>query len=1164
VPPSETNNGKKPSSPRLADRKTAAGSASPPTQEQRREQVATAESHILLHETTLKSLHGDLAEVNRQIAAERANILRRKTNIELLERRRVNLRSSREESAALVRSVEQTLKKTMRRLRRRLGDTGGGGADPASGGDGDDAVEDEAVTAELPAIDSIEKGQGVVDEAAALLEQAGDELTSMDDSGIDHDVPASVKSPGLSNVRPSSGDDGGYFQFKRLPAISASIVPFHQDQDLMQRMWSMRKGDPSAPLKRASRDNTIGGKKPHRTGGEESASNFGGRSSALLPYLLPPVSTHDICEAVFTILEAEPTAMKSEEGKRDGSQLAAFLEPFLFGTCLDPLAVAGYDYVESEVDGDQSKEKRQQPGERIIDPTVALCPYELGGQCADQNCPYQHLDEGGQRKDVGSSAFMTNLLGLRSLQLPLSPSIDTRDFTIDDSKQLSDEQFKRRLISGPRIDGIDHSSDIESEEASKIDNQNKTERNLPGFEAKGTSWDGQTELDFVSLPKGGIEAAGVDDDSPTIREKLDAITDVGIASSSEEDSDTDEDGANAFGAGEGRDTPKADCLFWHSPPDRAFTDRRGAIISSIRNEGRGSVRVDDLLILMGFEVDTGENTLCLKNDALGPSDIDGPVRAIAAAVDAIQLCVHSGRYEVGYALINIAKRLASSHNDDCVSSSIKHAVDFIDEAAFCCTQTFGSNMFNVQVSFTILSQFLRSYCKRLDCSSTVDWRKLELDCYYIQDDTSSALVDNFSHLRRIIGSSCPTKETLDATALEAVWVQKLRSSLKNALASIGSGATSSPDDTTRQLIGYATIGNELASLLCDSTGNESMSNGNISIHSVVHLILDPAWDVIRRYVVKQSKAKDAGGQVGPLCLLNPAAVGCYLVGPMLFASTSVFFSQMLAERGPISAYSDARSTLDLDPKSKGTLTAISNFLNKCVRSLRRTNDGLYVRKGRDVGAFIAGDAVIAPLHSLCLAVTTKLSSFGQSKALLEEALAIPTNNNDKERSPTRTCLVMSELLWSQFVYSAAIARFAAGSPTVGEIFTGSDLAVKLLQYGINLRHVTLRGDAALVRQAVNGEAQALRACKQIVAAAFSPDGLSWVGESIFDSIDIDCVKLEAESSTASEMSLDQFPTSLLLMGNLRDLSFTGYRVKSLPSSFGYFYAHLEVGIPRSF
>ena len=181
--------------------------------------------------------------------------------------------------------------------------------------------------------------------------------------------------------------------------------------------------------------------------------------------------------------------------------------------------------------------------------------------------------------------------------------------------------------------------------------------------------------------------------------------------------------------------------------------------------------------------------------------------------------------------------------------------------------------------------------------------------------------------------------------------------------------------------------------------------------------------------------------------------------------------------------------------------------------------------------------------------------------LLEEAFAISTDTNGNERkaSPTRTCLVLSELLWSQFMYSAAISRVVAGGSSAdGESINGSDLAVKLQQYGINLRHVTLRGDAALVRRAVNGDREAMSACKQVIAAAFSSDSPHWIGDDTFG--DIGSVKLGAPSSSSSEMLSNEFPSSLLLMGNLRLLSFTGHRVKRLPASFGYFYAQLEVWI----
>ena len=318
-----------------------------------------------------------------------------------------------------------------------------------------------------------------------------------------------------------------------------------------------------------------------------------------------------------------------------------------------------------------------------------------------------------------------------------------------------------------------------------------------------------------------------------------------------------------------------------------------------------------------------------------------------------------------------------------------------------------------------------------------------------------------------------------------------------------------------------------------------------------HLILDPVWDVIRRYLVKLTKANGTGGQANLLCPLNPSVVGCCLLGPIMFASTTVFFSQTLAERG------DIQSTLDLDPKSKGTLTTISNFLNKVVRSLRRINEETSSENDRDAGTLIAGDAVIAPLYSLCISVTSALSSFGQLKILFEEAFSLSAGTNTGSTSPRRTCLVLSELLWSQYMYSNALSHLTTERTAEGDNCSGSDLAMRLLQYGIHLRQMTLRGDAALVRQAVNGDEHALSVCKRIVSAAFPPDNLGWVenGSSIDD---MDRVKLEGRPASSSKTILMEFPTSLLLMRNLQELYFTGHRVKTLPASLGFFFSFLEV------
>ena len=1156
----DTNGKEKATSSPRPDSNSATSSSTSPLTQQQRGQLKDAESDILLHETTLKSLNGELSNLSRQVAAEKANVLRRRTTIERLERRSADLRASREESAALVRSVEQTLKKTMNRLKRRLGDLGGGGG-------GDDEKDTDTTMADETASDGAEKSQVVVDEAAALLQKVDGELVgdNEDENGVDQEVAVSDASSGPTDAVPPAGGPA---------VISAHIVPFHQNQELVLKMWSKGKDDPSNSLQRVSHDNAIGGEEPDHTGDAGSSmSNFGGQSTAMLPYLLPPISTRKLYEGLFAILSAEPTAAKKllkADDDHDGSQLAAFVQSFLRGTCLDPLANAGYDIITvNEVRTENINQRdgsQKQSEKREIDPTVALCPYELGGQCADDTCPYQHLEERSRGTGSGANALIAALQCLQSLPLPLPPLSDERNLSRDDLERLSSERCKRRRLD---LDSPVTAPAPAADKPEKISGREKREENNgdhPNSKVMETNdWDGQMELDFVSLPKGEIEAEDDDgNDKVTASwKKPDAITDAGALSSSSEDEEDSERDENGSGSSVVEDTENLSIsvqrLFWHSPSEDAAcigkagkSERYSKIAASLQNEGRGSVGLDDLLFRMGFIVEAGTNP-CLKYGAPYSSDVDGPARAVAAVMDAIRLCVHSGRYELGYGLLGIAKEVTTSAEDECLSSALVHAAEFIDEAAMCCTQTHGSNMFNVQVSFAILAQFLRCYHNHRDCPSDINWKKLEVDCFYIQDDASASLAGNFSHLCRSSGGSHDLKRGAetdeDVTVQEALWVQRLRSSLKNALASIDSATNSSPDTSTRQLISYATVGNELASLLVDATAKEE-SCGGTSFHSMSHLILDPVWDVIRCYLVKLTKANGTGGQVDLLCPLNPSVVGCCLLGPMLFASSTVFFSRTLAEHG------NNQSTLDLDPKSKGTLTTISNFLNKVVRSLRRINEETSSGNERDGGSLIAGDVVIAPLYSLCISVTSALSSFGQLKILFEEAFSLSAGTKTGSTNPRRTCLVLSELLWSQYMYSNALSQLATGLTAEGDNCSGSDLAMRLLQYGIHLRQMTLRGDAALVRQAVNGDKQALSVCKQIVGAAFFPDNLGWVENGSID--DMDRVKLKGRLVSSSKTIWREFPTSLLLMRNLQELSFTGHGVKTLPASLGFFYSFLEV------
>ena len=55
-----------------------------------------------------------------------------------------------------------------------------------------------------------------------------------------------------------------------------------------------------------------------------------------------------------------------------------------------------------------------------VDPNVALCPYELGGVCADPFCPYQHLNN-LQDRPIATSILPREFLPLPELRLPETP-----------------------------------------------------------------------------------------------------------------------------------------------------------------------------------------------------------------------------------------------------------------------------------------------------------------------------------------------------------------------------------------------------------------------------------------------------------------------------------------------------------------------------------------------------------------------------------------------------------------------------------------------------------------------------------------------------------------------------------------------------------------------
>lgn len=376
-------------------------------------------------------------------------------------------------------------------------------------------------------------------------------------------------------------------------------------------------------------------------------------------------------------------------------------------TCLDFFCTASKSIGE---EGMQEQvrlllEENKQEG-AIIDPNVALCPYELAGVCADAFCPYQHI------RPRSTPNLAWELLPLPKLTLPETPGDERteeppkkrpRTEKDDGSSQTIELLDERKKKEGDSYQSLNPSN--ERKEQVNVNNQtvDPCDAGMEKGAEIGSKSDHVATIewndDFVSLPP--ISKAAEEDDS---------VSSDGIAGQAQ---DSDSVAATLDNDGDA----SLQTLWWLTNDDIARIKNHPGTMSTLQLS-----LTDWLKLVGGFQIKqlSDENAVILTFGGY-PTVPREAISFVGRVVDCVRLCVHAGRFCLTHALCEFAQRSLSHVFTDSGNSEAETDIGDVlvkvverlakerdrafnfnsdSKATFCCA-------FEVQVSMAALARSLR-------------------------------------------------------------------------------------------------------------------------------------------------------------------------------------------------------------------------------------------------------------------------------------------------------------------------------------------------------------------------------------------------------------------------------------------------------------------------
>ncbi|KAG7368603.1 zinc-finger domain containing protein [Nitzschia inconspicua] len=736
----------------------------------------------------------------------------------------------------------------------------------------------------------------------------------------------------------------------------------------------------------------------------------------------------------------------------------------------------------------------------LVDPNLSLCPYELAGTCADNLCPYQHIEK--EPKIVARE------------RLPL-PNLDAL---------LEDRYGVENTSKEPTNDEISEDKSQTSVEDMHID-----------VTGKGYSWRASNQIEeqnFISLPNDGVESG-----LPG--------TIVDDAASQSEDEKEDFSLSN-------------DGRFWW-----------GGQLPPIASSGSPSVidvfhHTFMLTIIPGAtEFDDGYltivNSLADPKDAPGVEGLAQKCRHLGSMVDAIQLALHAGRYDVAFTLCKAleSKSLAESshmqHDGEMLQATLHdeviNRIKALVEKAFMRNResslSIFENTFAIHANISLLSLVIRGVADFLDGPP--------------MPIMNSSLVMSLAGLiqnnvmfgsKTEMHSENPSK-TFDTSVLEKFLGTKVREG----------------PDSIHVFVDRMKLDISQLQELCLWTKRVFGRTNGVTTPRETNWegCLQECWSVVARDLRKQGQTEAGKGET----TLLQGTKSMIAIGQVIQSCLCSF----------------ANETLLHDNMQRETFTSLDRMVHQILKEV-----------GKLTNTIPMSSILLAPLCASSIVTASLLRNYATAQQRLENFLdkKVPTKEADSPSYDSLTLLPYSEVLWSQLVQlrmsfpnEALVseerdARDAAAAKTSVPIVKTIDeqplwepsnavkqvvkqVADKLEMSDIRLHHLGLWGDEILSQIVVQGSAAAATVSSTLLYFA-STDNRSPKASSNFpQSLEWSVVLRHPNSDDDSSrrhvfLNLTPFPLPLHILHtghHLLSLNLSHSFLSCLPRSFAWYFPNME-------
>eukprot|EP00956_Cyclotella_meneghiniana_P030779 scaffold78549_cov98-Cyclotella_meneghiniana.AAC.1 len=1074
-----------------------------------------------LHETTLSTLHSKLTSLVSQIEAEETLAASLREEIQLLTQKKLILKKKTEGTMELVKRVEGTMEKTLGRLRVALG------REQIGVGDDIAMAVDKAVNEGVK-----EQLQERQDDAPELMEDQVDFLS------FEPTLPR--------NEQEVSKPDNKQEQDKSVTEGTADAyieIPLHHNTE--QKIdWP-------------SEDSGITSKIEH------ILPTW--RTNLPSPSLWNNLESPNLLTQLMNISALENLLQRQhyiDEGLLPSGDTGWVNENCIQGTPLDIYRhvdckrwhINNYASLPS-TDSDEAQMNSQSTFDdegSALDPNLILCPYELGGTCADDRCPYQHLSRRPLKRVVAMEDGRRYLRYYALPDLRLPPALCEQDFIAceqttnvdahitrkdhgNTKNELIESEHPKNMYPCPmRVNVSLNASDLRSH--MKQCKQNSIELNRNVYSVQNTlvadSTTAATNEKYAVADSQSKEQGAVGEISDFV-ENRDLVNLPNVAEESDPQDSDESVGDNEEPLRKGLLLEGQ--LWWQDMIPLHNTEYTTPNHNTI----------DLILHSFGFqpirdESEYAQITLirCLNP---GQQKLSSECREIlftARIIDLCRICVQMGQISLAISL------LQGTHHLQLNDSLVRYVLVSLKNLPPNCG---AYDMFGFQSSLLLISEFCRTRYNWLSGNNSRPHEEPKFNMVIsFLNDPMAATID---HVVR-----CNLKSRIPMEAKQSNWdhfVSCLQAQLDKHIVVPFSYRMTHVEQLSF-LIECASIGQVLGGLV-ESIKDETFS-------PLAH-VMDPTWLVMQRLLQNSTAQSQLEGNSGNAYITQVALI--FIIGPVIFSCTSNIISRHLIKISPSSATKTKNLLPDTDlSRSCLDLSSIDIFIVEMVKDIKR--------HGRKTIKCTNIECLLSSLYAISASICIYLKAFDKAQLRLENAI------NSKKVSSHREALsinVISELLWSQLVHlrmicpsyhhsvdPKAVENTTSLPDSVSEIH--DEIASRIFNNCIIIGGLDACGDRSIVSSAV-GNHHERQQWQNLVSLAFQQYH-SYESTSVkpFEEFDISYPKVKLNG-----LGVAEFPMSLLIAGKaLKHLHLVGLGIDRLPSSFGMHLSSLLVSetLIRSF